>query len=94
MMSRALLLELNKEIRRIYMAGSEQASGDVRLQRLLPQLRQLAERAPVFGKLADGVAGLVEREGMANRSSEESLQELAGLLASVLRTTGEYSTIC
>ncbi|MCU6711889.1 hypothetical protein M6D81_24615 [Paenibacillus sp. J5C_2022] len=50
--------------------------------------------APVFGKLADGVAGLVEREGMANRSSEESLQELAGLLASVLRTTGEYSTIC
>ncbi|MCM3492159.1 hypothetical protein M4D52_01785 [Paenibacillus lactis] len=85
-MSTTLLQELQGELRRLYIAGSDLAADDFRLKRLEPKLAQLGERAPVFKKLADGVAALTgpsEPEARAVR-----LQDVSLLLNSVLSTQG------
>ena len=86
-MSQALLMELNEEIRRLYIAGSDLASGDYRLKRLLPSFKQLGERAPVFKKLAEGVDALIAEGG--GGESPRQLQDVNLLLRSVLRTQGK-----
>ncbi|MEK3685618.1 HEAT repeat domain-containing protein [Paenibacillus sp. FSL R10-2736] len=87
-MSTALLQELHQEIRRLYIAGSGLAAGDFRLKRLLPQFQQLGERAPVFKKLGEGVASLLEPDGAEEAAPGVQLQELTLLLESVLYTQG------
>lgn len=87
-MSTALLQELHQELRRLYIAGSELAAGDFRLKRLLPQFQQLGERAPVFKKLGEGVAAIVEPGSSEAKSPGVQLQELTLLLESVLYTQG------
>ncbi|ANY76179.1 hypothetical protein BBD41_28395 [Paenibacillus ihbetae] len=85
-MSTTLLQELQGELRRLYIAGSDLAADDFRLKRLEPKLEQLGERAPVFKKLAEGVAALTgpsEPEARAVR-----LQDVSLLLNSVLSTQG------
>ncbi|MCM3698773.1 HEAT repeat domain-containing protein [Paenibacillus macerans] len=88
-MSQALLFELNEEIRRLYIAGSDLASGDFRLKRLLPSFQQLGERAPVFKKLAAGIESLIA--GDSGADSARRLQDINLLLQSVLRTQGKGS---
>ncbi|MDU7475652.1 MAG: HEAT repeat domain-containing protein [Paenibacillus macerans] len=88
-MSQAILFELNDEIRRLYIAGSDLASGDYRLKRLVPALQQLGERAPVFKKLAEGTASLIAEDSGAD--SARRLQDVNLLLQSVLRTQGKGS---
>ncbi|WP_051217173.1 HEAT repeat domain-containing protein [Paenibacillus assamensis] len=90
-MSTALLQELHQEVRRLYIAGSDLAQGDFRLKRLLPQFEQLGERAPVFKKLAEGIAAVIAPEAQETRTSAEKLQDLSLLLSSVLRTLGTTS---
>ncbi|MBD8498435.1 HEAT repeat domain-containing protein [Paenibacillus arenosi] len=90
-MSTALLQELHQEVRRIYIAGSDLATGDFRLKRMLPQFEQLGERAPVFKKLAEGIAAVIAPESQETRTSAEKLQDLGLLLSSVLRTLGTTS---
>lgn len=90
-MSTALLQELAQEVRRLYIAGSELAAGDFRLKRLLPQFEQLGERAPVFKKLGEGIAALIEPSAHQAQTSAEHLQDLGLLLGSVLRTQGTSS---
>lgn len=85
-MSTALLQELHQEVRRLYIAGSDLAAGDFRLKRLLPQFQQLGERAAVFKKLGEGIAGLLEPDDASVPASR--LQELTLLLESVLYTQG------
>jgi len=89
-MSTALLQELHREVRRIYIAGSDLAEGDFRLKRLLPQLQQLGERAPVFKRLADLTTAVMAptEQGAGKPSSAETLQDLGSLLGSVLYTQG------
>lgn len=87
-MSTALLQELHQEIRRLYIAGSELSAGDFRLKRLLPQFQQLGERAPVFKKLGEGVASLLEPGSAEGAAPGVQLQELTLLLESVLYTQG------
>ncbi len=85
-MSTTLLQELQGELRRLYIAGSDLAADDFRLNRVQPKLAQLGERAPVFKKLAEGVAALTgpsEAEARAAR-----LQDVSLLLNSVLSTQG------
>ncbi|MGG6310765.1 HEAT repeat domain-containing protein [Paenibacillus macerans] len=86
-MSQALLFELNEEIRRLYIAGSDLASGDYRLKRMVPTFQQLGERAPVFKKLAEGIESLITGDGEAD--SAQRLQDINLLLQSVLRTQGK-----
>ncbi|WP_054958477.1 HEAT repeat domain-containing protein [Paenibacillus dakarensis] len=87
-MSTVLLQDLYQEIRRLYIAGSDLAYGDYRLKRLLPQFRQLGERAPVFNRLAEGISGLIEPESGQESHSAQRLQDLNLLLSSVLHTQG------
>ena len=87
-MSTALLQELNQEVRRLYIAGSELAAGDFRLKRLLPQFQQLGERAPVFKRLGKGIHALIEPETGKETQSAQLLQDLNQLLSSVLHTQG------
>lgn len=87
-MSTALLQELNQEVRRLYIAGSELAAGDFRLKRLLPQFQQLGERAPVFKRLGEGISALIEPESKKETPLAQLLQDLNQLLSSVLHTQG------
>ncbi|UHA73663.1 HEAT repeat domain-containing protein [Paenibacillus sp. 481] len=87
-MSTALLQELNQEVRRLYIAGSDLAVGDFRLKRLLPQFQQLGERAPIFKRLGEGIAELIEPTDPSAHSAQQ-LQELGLLLGSVLYTQGK-----
>ncbi|AWB44635.1 HEAT repeat domain-containing protein [Paenibacillus sp. CAA11] len=86
-MSHALLIELNQELRRLYIAGSDLAAEDFRLKRLLPSFQQLGERAPVFKKLAEGIDALIS--GGSGADSAVRLQDVNLLLQSVLRTQGK-----
>lgn len=89
-MSNTPLMELNEEIRRLYIAGSDLAAGDYRLKRLLPVLQQMGQRAPIFMKLSEGVAELIEPASNNPQSdSAKRLQDVNLLLQSILRTQGE-----
>jgi hypothetical protein len=85
-MSTTLLQELQGELRRLYIAGSDLAADDFRLKRLEPKLGQLGERAPVFKKLAEGVAALTGPSDAEARATR--LQDVSLLLNSVLSTQG------
>lgn len=85
-MSTTLLQELQGELRRLYIAGSDLAADDFRLKRLEPKLSQLGERATVFKKLAEGVSALTGPSDPEERAVR--LQDLSLLLNSVLSTQG------
>lgn len=85
-MSTTLLQELQGELRRLYIAGSDLAADDFRLKRIEPKFAQLGERAPVFKKLAEGIAELTGPSEAEARASK--LQDVSLLLNSVLSTQG------
>ncbi|WP_438446966.1 HEAT repeat domain-containing protein [Gorillibacterium sp. sgz5001074] len=84
-MSMEILYELDRDVRRLMIAGSAVAAGDMNLRRQLPPLIKLGEASPVFKRLAQVVQELLEAgrdEGAAK------LLELGTLLNSVLYTQG------
>ncbi|OWR31913.1 hypothetical protein CDO73_05405 [Saccharibacillus sp. O23] len=85
-MSTMLLQELQGELRRLYIAGSDLAADDFRLKKLEPKLEQLGERAPVFKRLSEGIAALSGPSDAEARASR--LQDVSLLLNSVLSTQG------
>lgn len=85
-MSIAVLNQVYEEVRRLAVAGSPLAVGDFRLTKLVDPLRKSAQKAPVFGKVADAVEKLV---GGKPQGSAESLLELATLTSAILYTQGE-----
>lgn len=85
-MSVDLLLDLQVEVRRLFIAGSSLAEGDIRISKLLPSLRKAGEAAPVFKRLADSAEGLVQAP---RAESASKLLELATLLGAVLHTQGK-----
>ncbi|XOK62347.1 HEAT repeat domain-containing protein [Paenibacillus elgii] len=84
-MSLQVLTDLHQEVRRLFIAGSSVAAGDLRLTRLLPQLRKLGENAPVFNRLADSVQLVTEAKP---EQASAKLLELGTLLHSILYTQG------
>lgn len=85
-MSISLLYDLQGEVRRLMIAGSELAIGDFRLKKLLPQLKKAGETAPVFARISGMLEALIEpQDGKAS----DKLLELAGLVNAVLYTQGE-----
>lgn len=88
-MSIDLLFELQHEVRRLFIAGSGMVAGDLRLQKMLPQLQKLGESAPVFNRMAQAVSQVLEAD---TSGSASRLLELGTLLNSVLYTQGKTET--
>ncbi|MDR2476152.1 MAG: HEAT repeat domain-containing protein [Bacteroidales bacterium] len=80
------LYDLQQEINRLYIAGSKFAQGDPRLQKHVPVLRKLGEKAPVFKKLAEDIEELLQKDA---RQGADKLASISILLYSVLYTQGE-----
>lgn len=85
-MSIAILTQVYDEMRRLAIAGSVTAPGDFRLKKLVPPLEQAAEKAPVFGKVAEAVKAVVNAN---EKTSAEALLELTTLVNAILYTQGE-----
>ena len=85
-MSIQVLVHVQEEIRRLAIAGSVVAPGDFRLAKLVPQLEQLGQKAPVFTKVADGAKRVVESD---EKTSSAALLELTMLVSAILYTQGE-----
>jgi len=85
-MSIPILKQTYDEARRLAIAGSAVAPGDFRLQKLVPQLEQAGQKAPVFAKVGEAVKKLVQSE---EKTSAAALLELAALVSAILYTQGE-----
>lgn len=79
------LYDLQQELNRLFIAGSKFAKNDPRLQKHIPILKKLGEKAPVFNKLAQEVEELLQIE---TQYSAEKLLNVSTLLYSVLYTQG------
>ncbi|GKU78293.1 hypothetical protein [Paenibacillus sp. L3-i20] len=82
-MSIPLLRELHEDVRRLVIAGASIATDDVRLKRVLPQLQQLGEKAPIFKRVAEEVAAVTVAQ---SDLVADKLLDLAVLLQAVLHT--------
>ncbi|MDR2847979.1 MAG: HEAT repeat domain-containing protein [Bacteroidales bacterium] len=80
------LYDLQQEINRLFIAGSRFAKGDPRLQKHIPILQKLGEKAPVFTRLASDIDDLLKAD---SQQSAEKLTAISTLLYSVLYTQGE-----
>ncbi len=85
-MSIAVLTQVYAEARRLAVAGSVVARGDFRLKKLLPPLEQAGKQAPVFAKVAEAAAAVVDGP---EASSAAALLDLTSLVTAVLYTQGE-----
>lgn len=82
-MSIPLLRELHQDVRRLVIAGAGIAADDLRLKRMLPQLQQLGDKAPIFKRVAEEVNGVTEAKP---EHAAGKLMDLAVLLHAVLHT--------
>ncbi|MBD3919398.1 HEAT repeat domain-containing protein [Paenibacillus sp. PR3] len=89
-MSVELLQDLQQEVRRLFIAGSALAQGDLRIAKLQPQLKQLGESAPVFNRIAEASDAVLSA---SREDSAVKLLELATLLSAVLHTQGKTETV-
>jgi len=80
------LYDLQKEINRLFIAGSKFAKNDPRLQKQTAVFNKLGEKSPVFKKIADGIDALVNADA---DDSSAKLLEISTLLYAVLYTQGE-----
>ncbi|ATA68845.1 hypothetical protein CGC48_09570 [Capnocytophaga cynodegmi] len=81
-----ILYNLQQEINRLFIAGSKFAKADPRLQKHIPTLNKLGEKAPVFTKLAKDIEQLLQTD---SQQSAEKLMEISTLLYSILYTQGQ-----
>ncbi|MFK8298876.1 HEAT repeat domain-containing protein [Capnocytophaga cynodegmi] len=81
-----ILYNLQQEINRLFIAGSKFAKTDPRLQKHIPTLNKLGEKAPVFAKLAKDIEELLQTD---SQQSAEKLMEISTLLYSILYTQGQ-----
>ncbi|MFJ1474609.1 HEAT repeat domain-containing protein [Capnocytophaga cynodegmi] len=81
-----ILYNLQQEINRLFIAGSKFAKADPRLQKHIPTLNKLGEKAPVFAKLAKDIEELLQTD---SQQSAEKLMEISTLLYSILYTQGQ-----
>lgn len=82
-MSIALLFNLQTEIRRLSIAGSELSAGDFSLKKLLPPLKKAGESVPIFARIATSLEALIET---SSEKASEKLIDLTTLLNAVLYT--------
>src|ERR1700722_8244896 len=85
-MSIPVLIQVYDEMRRVAIAGSAVAAGDFRLKKLIPPLEKSGEKAPVFAKVAQAVAAVVDS---TEKTASAALLELTTLVNAILYTQGE-----
>src|SRR5262249_42243433 len=85
-MSIPVLVQTYDELRRLAIAGSVVAPGDFRLKKLVPQLEQAGQKAPVFAKVSEAVRRLIDSD---EKSSACALLEVTTLVNAILYTQGE-----
>ena len=85
-MSIAVLVQVYDEVRRLAIAGSGVAAGDFRLKKLIPPLEKAGEKAPVFAKVAQAAAAVVDSN---DKTASSALLELTTLVSAILYTQGE-----
>lgn len=85
-MSIPVLIEVYDEMRRLAIAGSAVVAGDFRLKKLIPPLEKSAEKAPVFGKVAQAAQAVVDSN---EKTASTALLELTTLVNAILYTQGE-----
>jgi hypothetical protein len=73
----AILTQVYDETRRLAIAGSTVAPGDFRLKKLVEPLQKAGEKAPVFAKVAQAMAKVVES---SEKTSADALLELSTLV--------------
>ncbi|MEM7164574.1 MAG: HEAT repeat domain-containing protein [Planctomycetota bacterium] len=84
-MSIAVLNEVYAETRRLAIAGSNLASDDFRLKKLIDPLQKAGEKAPVFARVAQAVKDVVSSDA---ESSPQRLLELGTLVTAIRYTQG------
>jgi hypothetical protein len=84
-MSLPILHELQEDLKRLTIAGSDLATGDISLKKKIPGLLKMGEKAPVFTKLAQWTETLVS----GKEPTSEHLLELSTLLSMVMYTMGK-----
>ena len=84
-----ILLELNEELTRLFVAGSRLSAQDPRIKKFIEPLKTLAAKAPVFGKLATHLGELVTVEPA---QSATKLIETKAFLLALCSTQGQSST--
>jgi hypothetical protein len=85
-MSVDILFNLQQETRRLFIAGSAMAAGDLRLTKLLPSVQKLGQSSPVFKRLTSAVEELLTAE---REESAGKLLELSTFLSAILYTQGK-----
>ncbi|MDR0227585.1 MAG: HEAT repeat domain-containing protein [Flavobacteriaceae bacterium] len=81
-----VLVDLQQEVNRLYIAGSKFAPNDPRLKKLVPTLDAMAQKAAVFKKLSENVTTLIESN---EQESAQHLFEVGNLLYAILYTQAE-----
>jgi hypothetical protein len=84
-MSLPILDELQSDLKRLTIAGSDLANGDISLKKKIPVLLKMGEKAPVFKKIGQFTEKLVS----GKEPTSEHLLELSTLLSSVMYTMGK-----
>jgi hypothetical protein len=85
-MSIQVLIEVQKEIRRLSIAGSDLCVNDFRLKKLLPSMQKSGESVPVFKKISELLEKAITPSG---DKASQNLLELTTLVNAVLYTQGE-----
>ncbi len=85
-MSIQVLIEVQKEIRRLSIAGSDLCVDDFRIKKLLPSMQKSGESVPVFKKVSELLEKAITPSG---DKTSQNLLELATLVNAVLYTQGE-----
>jgi hypothetical protein len=79
-MSIAVLNQVSDETRRLAIAGSNLASGDFRLKKLIEPLNKSAAKAPVFGQVAKSIQKLIDAPP---KESAQALLDLSSLVSAI-----------
>ncbi len=87
-MSLSLIADTATEVNRLAIAGSALASGDYRLKKILPQLEALAPKAPIFGRIAQGVTAVIS--GTDAAVAGRALLDLSTLLTAIQYTQSPH----
>ncbi|MDU1905004.1 MAG: tetratricopeptide repeat protein [Dysgonomonas sp.] len=74
--------DLQTEVHRLIMAGSRFAKNDTLLQKLVPELQKLGEKAPVIKKLTERVEKLIKKD---EKKNAEDLLDINALINSILQ---------